>query len=95
MHTSYVFPVPINEKLAENTVHVNLLGIFTDKGDSIAILSDNRADFKNTVLNETCEQLGIKRLFSNLFNPQDYSRIKNVDNFVKRTLAKFLKFSYL
>ena len=66
---------------------------FAHKGGSIAILSDNRTEFKNTTLSEACDQLGIKRIFSNLFHPKDNSRIKNAHNFLKRTLSKVLESS--
>ena len=60
------------------------------KGGSIAILNDNQTKFKYTVLDDACEQLGIKRLFSNLFHPQGKSKMENVHSFLKRTLTKFL-----
>ena len=65
------------------------------KGGSIAILCDNGTELKNAVLNDACEQPGIKRLYSNLFHPQGNSRIENVQNFLKRTFTKFLDSSYL
>ena len=39
---------------------------------------------------EVCDQLGIKKLFSNPFHPQGYAKMENVHNFQKRTLTKFL-----
>ena len=57
------------EKSAENAVQTNLSGILTHKGRGVAIPSDNGTEFKK-VFNETCDQLGIKRLFSNQFHPQ-------------------------
>ena len=59
------------------------------------ILSDDGTEFKNTVLQDVCEQCGIKRLFSNSFHPQGNLRIENVHNFLKRTLTKFLESSDL
>ena len=38
-------------------------------------------------------QLGIKQIFSNPYRPQGNSQIKNVHNFLKRTLTKFLSSS--
>ena len=87
MHTSYVFAIPMKEMSAENAVQAYLSGLFTHKGGSIAILNVNGTEFKNTVLNEACEQLVIKRLFSNMFQPKP---TKELHNFPKRTLIKFL-----
>ena len=94
LHTSYVFAIQMKEKTTDN-VQSYLSGIFTHKGGSIAILSDNGTEFKNTVLNDACVQLGIKRLFSNLFHSQGILRITNVHNFLRRTLTKFLESSDL
>ena len=44
IHTSYVFAILMNEKSAENVVQAYLSGIFTHKGGSIAVLSDNGTD---------------------------------------------------
>ena len=60
--------IPIKETSAENVVQAYLSGIFAQKGGSIAILSDSGTEFNNTTLNKACEQLGIKRLFSNPFH---------------------------
>ena len=81
----------MKEKSAENFVQADIPGIFAHKGCSIAILNDNGTEFKNTVLDDTCQQCGIKRLFSNPFHPQGNSRIQNVHNFLKRTLTEFLE----
>ena len=41
-------------------------------------------------MNTILKQLGIKCIYSNPYRPQGNSRIKNVHNFLKRTLTKFL-----
>ena len=64
MHTSYVFAIPIKEKSAENVRQAYLTGVFAHKGGSIAILSDNGREFKNSSLNEACNQLSTKRIIS-------------------------------
>ena len=74
-------------KSAENVVQSYLSGILAHKGSSVAILSDNGTEFKNKVINEACDQLGIKRLFSNPFYPQGNAKVENVHNFLKWTLT--------
>ena len=64
-----MFTVPMKEKSAEN-VQAYLSGILAHNVGSVAILSDNETKFKNKFLNEAFNQLGIKRLFSNPFNPK-------------------------
>ena len=70
LYTSYMLTILMKEKSAENVGQVYLSGILAHKGRSVAILSDNGTEFKNKVLNDECDQLGIKRLFSNPFHPQ-------------------------
>ena len=85
----------MKEMSAENVLQAYLSEIFAHKWTSIAILSDNGTEFKNTALNEACKQCGIKRLFSNLSHLQGNSRIKNMHNFLKKTFIKFLESSDL
>ena len=82
-----MFAILLKEISAENVVQAYLLGIFAHKGSNIAIRSDNGTKFRNAVLIDACEQLGIKRLYSNPFHLQGDSRIENVHNFLKRTLS--------
>ena len=91
LHTSYVFMISMKEKTAENVVQASLSGILAHKGRSVAIPSDTGTESKNKDLNESCNQLGIKRLFSNLFHPQGNARVENVNNFLKWTVTKFLE----
>ena len=95
MHMSYAFTILVRDKSAENVIQAYLSRIFAYKEGSIAILTDDGTELKNTVLTDACEQLGIKRLYSNPFHPQGNSRTENTHNFVKRALTKFLHSSDL
>ena len=85
MHTSYAFTIPMKERSTKNVMQAYLSNIFAHKRASIGILGD----FKNTTLNEACNQLGIERKFSNPFHPQGNSRIESMHSFFKRTITKF------
>ena len=65
----------MKKQSAENVVKAYLSGILAHKGGSVAILNDNRTEFKNKIHNEACDQLITKRLFFILLHPQDNSRI--------------------
>ena len=86
----YMFAVPMKETSAENEVQAYLSGIISCKGGSVAILSDNGTEFKNKVLNDIYDLLGMKPLFSNPFHPQGNAQVENVHNVLIRTLTKFL-----
>ena len=70
----HIICIPIKEKSAEN-VQAYLSGILSYKGGNVSILSDSGTEYKNKAFNETCNQLRIKRLFSNLFHPKVNSRM--------------------
>ena len=71
----------MKDKSAENVAKAYLSGILAHKGGSVAIPSDNGTNFKNKVLHEAYDQLGIKRLLSNPLHPQGNSKIKKCPNF--------------
>ena len=91
--TSYVIAVPMLDKTAESMVEAYLSGILSRMGASMVCLSDNGCELKNNQLNMVLKQLGIKHIFSNPYRPQGNSHIKNIHNFLKRTLTKFLSSS--
>ena len=84
----------MKEKPTEN-VQGYLSGISAYIGNSIATSVIMQTELKNTTLKEECDQLGIKILFINPFHPEGNSGIKNMQNFLKRTLTKFLESSDL
>ena len=51
-------------------------------------LQDNDTEFKNKQLKSVLDSLGMKRIYSNPYYPRDNSRIENVHNFLKQTIAK-------
>ena len=86
LHTSYMLAVLMKETSAENVVQAYLSSLLlAHKGGSVAILSDNGTEFKNKVLNEVCDKLGIKRLPSNPFHPQGNTKVENVHNIPNKT----------
>ena len=76
LHTSYDFAIPMMEKAAENVVQTYLSGIQAHKGGSVAQLSNNGTEFRNKVLNEACDQSGIKRLFYYPFHPEGNVKLR-------------------
>ena len=79
----------MKEESAEIIIQACLFGIFTPKRDSVAILCDNGTEFKNTVLDNTYKQLGIKRLFSNPFHPKATQELRMCIIFLREHLPSF------
>ena len=53
------------------------------------ILQDKGTEFKNEQLMSVFNSLGIKHIYSNPYYPRGNSRIENIQNFLKCTIAKF------
>ena len=59
------------------------------------ILQDKGTEFKNEQLMSIFDTLDIKRIYSNCYYPSGNSKIQNIHNFLKRTIAKFMHGSQL
>ena len=88
--TSYIIAAPLLDKTAESVVEAHLSGILSRARASMVCLLDNGLELKNSQMNTVLKQLGIKHIYSNPYWLQGNSRIKNVHNFLKRMLTKFL-----
>ena len=58
--TSYIIAVPMPDKTAKSIVEVYLSGILSRARASMACLSDNGLELKNSQMNTVLKQLGIK-----------------------------------
>ena len=52
------------------------------------ILSDNGMEFKNNLMDQVLQQLGIDRIFSAPYHPQSKSKLKVFHKYLKPTLKK-------
>ena len=52
------------------------------------ILSDNGMEFKNSLMNQVLQQLGIDRIFSAPYHPQSDSKLEGFHKYLKPTLKK-------
>ena len=59
------------------------------------ILQDNGTEFKNEQMMSVFDTLSIKCIYSNPYYPKGNSRIENIHNFLKCTIAKFMYGSQL
>ena len=55
------------------------------------ILSDNGAEFKNTLMDTVLKQLGIERIFSAPYHPQGSGKLEVFHKYMKPTLKKLCK----
>ena len=93
--TSYLITVTLKTKTADEVSMAYIKEILPETSGSNFILQDNGTKFKNEQLMSIFDTLGIKQIYSNPYYPRGNSRIKNVPNFLKRTIAKFMHGSQL
>ena len=55
------------------------------------ILSDNGTEFKNNLMNQVLQQLGIDRIFSAPYHPQSNRKLEIFNKYLKPTLKKLCK----
>ena len=60
-------------------------------GGSEKVLTDNGTEFKNKLINEVCEQLGVKhKIYSPPYRPQSNGRIESFHYFLKACISKHI-----
>ena len=77
-------------KTADEVFMVYVKEILPKTSCSKFILQNNGIESRNKQLMAIFDILGIKRIYSNPYYPRGNSRIGNVHNFLKQTMAKFM-----
>ena len=91
MHTGFVFCIPLKTKSAEDVVLVYIDRVYSQFGGSEKVLTDNGTEFKNKLINEVCEQLGVKhKIYSPPYRPQSNGRIESFHYFLKACISKHI-----
>ncbi len=83
MFSSYVMLAPIKEKTARAVAHAVVTKLICEHSTPRVLLSDNGAEFRNSVLQETCSQFGITQAFTVAYHPAS-------NGIVERTNRKIL-----
>ena len=91
MHTGFVFCIPLKTKSAEDVVRAYIDKVYSQFGGSEKVLTDNGTEFKNKLINEVCEQLGVKhKIYSPPYRPQSNGRIESFHYFLKACISKHI-----
>ena len=91
MHTRFVFCIPLKTKSAEDVVRAYIDKVYSQFGGSEKVLMDNGTEFKNKLINEVCEQLGVKhKIYSPPYRPQSNGRIESFHYFLKACISKHI-----
>ena len=91
MLTGFTMAVPIKNKNAETICEAYRDNIYCVFGRSSRILTDNGSEFKNREMQEVCETLGLKHIFSPVYMPQSNGCLEGWHRFFKACIAKHIR----
>ena len=87
--TSYLITVPLKTKTADEVSLAYMKETLPKTFCPKFILQNNDTEFRNEHLMSVIYSLGIKHIYSNPYYPKGNSRMENIHNFLKCTIAKF------
>ena len=82
---------PIHDKSADTIVATFINEYLPVDMCPIYILSDNGTEFKNSLMDQVLQQLGIDRIFSPPYHPQSNSKLEVFHKYLKPTLKKLFE----
>ena len=83
--------IPIPNKMAKTVLKAYMDNVYCQFGGSIKILSDNGTEFKNKLMEEVSEELGVEyKIYSPPYRPQSNGRIESFHYFLKVCIAKHI-----
>ena len=88
MLTNYVFVIPVKDICGKTLVHEYIYKMYLPFGRMEKFLSDNATSFINEDWRNLAKALLFRHIQSSPRNPRVNGRIKNVHNFLKRTMKK-------
>ena len=91
MFTGYTFCIPIPNKMAKTVFKAYMDNVYCQFGVSFKILSDNRTEFKNKLMEEVSKELGVEyKIYSPPYRPQSNGRVESFNYFLKACIAKHI-----
>ena len=90
MLTGFTIAVPIKNKNAETICEAYRDNVYCTFGGSSRILTDNGSEFKNKEMQEVCDSLGLKHIFSPVYMPQSNECLEGGHRFFKACIAKHI-----
>ena len=91
MLTGFTIAVPIKNKNAETICDAYRDNVYCVFGGSSRMLTDNGSEFKNKEMQEVCDTLGLKHIFSPVYTPQSNGCLEGWHRFFKACIAKHIR----
>ena len=90
MLTGFTLAIPIPNKNSETICNAFRNNIYCTFGGSSQILIDNGSEFKNKEMQQVCETLGVKHIFSPVYMPESNGCLEGWHRFFKACIAKHI-----
>ena len=91
MHTGYTFCIPIPDKTAATVAKAYIHNVYCWFGASHKILTDNGTEFKNALLDQIAEEIGVEhKVYTPPYHPQSNGKIEAFHYFLKACMAKHM-----
>ena len=91
MLTGFTLAVPIKNKNADTLCVAYRDHVYCTIGGSSRILTDNGSEFKNKEMQQVCETLGVKHIFSPVYTPESNGCLEGWHKFFKACIAKHIQ----
>ena len=91
MLTGFTMAVPIPNKNSETICNAYRDNIYCMFGGSSRILTDNGSEFKNKDMQQVCETLGFKHIFSPVYTPELNGCLEGWHRFFKACIVKHIR----
>ena len=91
MLTGFTIVVPIRNKNTETICEAYRDNVYCVFSGSSRMLTDNGSEFKNKEMQEVCDTLGLKHIFSPVYTPQSNGRLEGWHRFFKACIAKHIR----
>ena len=91
MLTGFTIAVPIKNKNAETICEAYRDNIYCVFSGSSRMLTNNGSEFKNKEMQEVCDTLGLKHIFSPVYTPQSNGHLEGWHRFFKACIAKHIR----
>ena len=90
MLKGFTIAVPIKNKNAETICEAYRENVYCVFSGSSRMLTDNGSEFKNQEMQEVCDTLGLKHIFSPVYTPQSNGCLEGWHRFFKACKAKHI-----
>lgn len=88
-NTKYIFTKAVQSATAQSTVNF-IIQIISQWGCFRQLSSDRGTHFKNTLVSDVCDNLGIKQILSTAYSPQTQGFVKKINDVLCNSIKNYI-----